>query len=292
VYHKTVGYRVFNIFNHLLLIVVSLLCILPLVHVLAVSFSGKAAATANIVNLWPVDFTLESYAKTIDNPAFIKALLYSIYRTVLGTAIGMTVIVFAGYALSRRNTAFKSRNVYMWFFVFTMLFSGGLVPGYILITNLQLINTIWALVLPMALSVYNMILLLNFFRTIPAELEEAAVIDGAGLFRTMFSIHLPVSMPALATITLFTLVGHWNSWFDGLIYMMDTSKYPLATFLQTVVVQQDFSKMSINPQDMENLSQRTVKSAQIFIGALPVLIIYPFLQKYFVKGIVLGAVKE
>ncbi len=291
-YHKTVGYRVFNIFNHLLLIVVSLLCILPLVHVLAVSFSGKAAATANIVNLWPVDFTLESYAKTIDNPAFIKALLYSIYRTVLGTAIGMTVIVFAGYALSRRNTAFKSRNVYMWFFVFTMLFSGGLVPGYILITNLQLINTIWALVLPMALSVYNMILLLNFFRTIPAELEEAAVIDGAGLFRTMFSIHLPVSMPALATITLFTLVGHWNSWFDGLIYMMDTSKYPLATFLQTVVVQQDFSKMSINPQDMENLSQRTVKSAQIFIGALPVLIIYPFLQKYFVKGIVLGAVKE
>ena len=291
-YHKTVGYRVFNIFNHLLLIVVSLLCILPLVHVLAVSFSGKAAATANIVNLWPVDFTLESYAKTIDNPAFIKALLYSIYRTVLGTAIGMTVIVFAGYALSRRNTAFKSRNVYMWFFVFTMLFSGGLVPGYILITNLQLINTIWALVLPMALSVYNMILLLNFFRTIPAELEEAAVIDGAGLFRTMFSIHLPVSMPALATITLFTLVGHWNSWFGGLIYMMDTSKYPLATFLQTVVVQQDFSKMSINPQDMENLSQRTVKSAQIFIGALPVLIIYPFLQKYFVKGIVLGAVKE
>lgn len=291
-YHKTAGYRVFNIFNHVLLIGLSLLCILPLVHVLAVSFSGKAAATANIVNLWPIDFSLESYAKTIDNPAFIRALLYSLYRTVLGTAVGMTVIVFAGYALSRRNAAFKTRNIYMWFFVFTMLFSGGLVPGYILITNLKLIDTIWALVLPMALSVYNMILLLNFFRAIPKELEEAAVIDGAGIFRTLFSIHLPVSMPALATITLFTLVGHWNSWFDGLIYMMDTKKYPLATFLQTVVVQQDFSKMSINPQDMENLSQRTVKSAQIFIGALPVLIIYPFLQKYFVKGIVLGAVKE
>jgi putative aldouronate transport system permease protein len=167
-----------------------------------------------------------------------------------------------------------------------------LVPGYILITDLHLINTIWALVLPSALSVYNMILLMNFFRTIPAELEEAALIDGAGLFRILFSIHLPVSMPALATITLFTLVGHWNSWFDGLIYMMDTKKYPLATFLQTVVVQQDFSKMSINPKDMENLSQRTVKAAQIFIGALPILIIYPFLQKYFVKGIVLGAVKE
>jgi len=291
-YHKTAGYKAFNIFNHLFLLSLSILCILPLWHVLAVSFSGKSAATANIINLWPVDFTLESYAKTINNPAFIRALLYSIYRTVLGTALSMSVIVFAGYALSKRIAAFKSRNVYMWFFVFTMLFSGGLVPGYILISNLHLINTIWALVLPMALSVYNMILLMNFFRNIPAELEEAALIDGAGLFRILFSIHLPISMPALATITLFTLVGHWNSWFDGLIYMMDTKKYPLATFLQTVVVQQDFSKMSINPEDMENLSQRTVKSAQIFIGALPILLVYPFLQKYFVKGIVLGAVKE
>lgn len=291
-YYKTNGYKVFNTFNHIFLISLSLLCLLPLLHVFAVSFSGKIAANANLVNFLPVDFTLESYQKTIDNPAFIRAMFYSLYRTILGTAIGMAVIILSGYALSKRYTEFKSRNVYMWFFVFTMLFSGGLVPGYILITNLHLIDTIWALVLPMALSVYNMILLMNFFRTIPAELEEAALIDGAGLFRILISIHLPVSMPALATITLFTLVTHWNSWFDGLIYMMDTKNYPLATFLQTVVVQQDFSKMSINPQDMENLSQRTVKSAQIFIGALPVLIIYPFLQKYFVKGIVLGAVKE
>lgn len=291
-YYKSNGYKVFNVFNHLFLITMSLICILPLLHVFAVSLSGKSAATANIVNLWPVDFTLESYQKTVDNPAFIKALLYSVYRTVLGTGIGMAVIIFAGYALSKQYKEFKSRNGYMWFFVFTMLFSGGLVPGYILITNLGLINTIWALVLPPALSVYNMILMMNFFRTIPGELEEAALIDGAGLFRILFYIHLPISMPALATITLFTLVGHWNSWFDGLIYMMDTSKYPLATFLQTVVVQQDFSKMSINPEDLENLSQRTVKAAQIFIGALPILLVYPFLQKYFVKGIVLGAVKE
>lgn len=291
-YYKSNGYKVFNVFNHFFLITMSLICILPLLHVFAVSLSGKSAATANIVNLWPVDFTLESYQKTVDNPAFIKALLYSVYRTVLGTGIGMAVIIFAGYALSKKYKEFKSRNGYMWFFVFTMLFSGGLVPGYILITNLGLINTIWALVLPPALSVYNMILMMNFFRTIPGELEEAALIDGAGLFRILFYIHLPISMPALATITLFTLVGHWNSWFDGLIYMMDTSKYPLATFLQTVVVQQDFSKMSINPEDLENLSQRTVKAAQIFIGALPILLVYPFLQKYFVKGIVLGAVKE
>jgi putative aldouronate transport system permease protein len=291
-YYKSTGYRWFSVCNHAFLILMSLLCVMPLLHVLAVSFSGASAATANIVNLWPVDFTLESYQKTINNPAFVRALLVSVFRTVFGTAIGMAIIIFAGYALSKRYPEFKSRNGYMWFFVFTMLFSGGLVPSYILITNLKLIDTIWALVLPGALSVYNMILLMNFFRTIPMELEEAALIDGAGLFKILFHIHLPISLPALATITLFTLVGHWNSWFDGLIYMMKPENYPLATFLQTVVVQQDFSKMSINPKDLENLSQRTVKAAQIFIGALPILMVYPFLQKYFVKGIVLGAVKE
>lgn len=291
-YHKTLAYRWFNAFNQLLLIIVSLLCILPLLHVFAVSLSGKAAATANIVNLWPIDVTFESYLKTVNNPSFIRSLLFSLYRTILGTGIGMVVTVFAGYALSKKYTEFKSRNVYMWFFVFTMLFSGGLVPNYILITNLGLINTIWALVLPAALSVYNMILLMNFFRAIPVELEEAAVMDGAGIIRILFKIHLPMSMPALATITLFTLVFHWNSWFDGLIYMMDSNKYPLATFLQTIVVQQDFSKISIDPKDLENLSQRTVKAAQIFIGALPILLVYPFLQKFFIKGIVVGAVKE
>ncbi|MBD0384426.1 carbohydrate ABC transporter permease [Paenibacillus sedimenti] len=291
-YHKTTAYRWFNAVNQLFLIGISLLCILPLMHVLAVSFSGKAAATANMITLWPVDFTVESYLKTVNNPNFIQSLFYSVYRTVLGTGIGMAVTVFAGYALSKTYLEFKSRNAYMWFFVFTMLFSGGLVPNYILITNLGLINTIWALVLPSALSVYNMILLMNFFRTIPAELEEAATMDGAGIIRIFFKIHLPISMPALVTITLFTLVFHWNSWFDGLIYMMDTDKYPLATFLQTIVVQQDFSKISIDPKDLENLSQRTVKSAQIFIGALPIMLVYPFLQKFFIKGIVVGAVKE
>ncbi|MCL6458612.1 MAG: carbohydrate ABC transporter permease, partial [Gorillibacterium sp.] len=177
-YHKSNGYRIFNIGNLLFLIITSLICILPLVHVLAVSFSGKSAATANLVNLWPVDFTLEAYEKTINNPAFIRSLLYSVFRTVLGTGIGMGLIILTGYALSKNYREFKSRNTYMWFFVFTMLFSGGMVPSYILISKLGMINSIWALVLPGALSVYNMILLMNFFRAIPKELEEAALIDG------------------------------------------------------------------------------------------------------------------
>ncbi|MBO1515305.1 carbohydrate ABC transporter permease [Metabacillus bambusae] len=288
-YHKTIGYKWFSVFNHIFLITMAILCVLPLIHVLAVSFSGKAAASANIINLLPVDFTLDAYEKTLTNPQFTQALFNSFYRTVLGTFIAMSVTIFAGYALSKE---FKSRNYYMWFLVFTMLFSGGLVPNYILISNLNMIDTVWALVLPGALSVFNLILLMNFFRTIPISLEEAARIDGAGFFKILFKIYLPLSMPGIATVALFTMVGHWNSWFDGLIYMMKAENYPLATFLQTIVVQQDMSKISADPSLLENLSQRTVQAAQIFIGALPILLVYPFLQKYFVKGIVLGSVKE
>lgn len=288
-YHKTLGYRCFNVINHIFLIAMAILCILPLIHVLAVSFSGKEAATANIINLIPVDFTTEAYEKTLDNPLFLQTLFNSVYRTVLGTFISMAVMILAGYALSKE---FKGRNFYMWFVVFTMLFSGGMIPTYILISNLHLTNTVWALVLPGAVNAFNLILLMNFFRTIPKSLEEAALIDGAGFFRILFQIYLPLSMAGIATITLFTMVFHWNSWFDGLIYMRETAKYPLATFLQTIVVQEDLSQISTNPEDLANLSQRTVKSAQIFIGALPILLVYPFLQKYFVKGVVVGSVKE
>jgi putative aldouronate transport system permease protein len=291
-YYKTRSYRIFSFFNYALLIGISILCLIPLIHVLAVSFSGKAAANANLVGLIPVDFTFDAYTKTIANENFIRSIWVTLQRTVIGTVFSMVVIILAAYALSKENSNFKRRNVYVWIFVFTMLFSGGLVPMYILIQKLNLMNTIWVLILPGAVSVWNLILLLNFFRAVPKEMEEAAFIDGAGHFRTLLSIYLPVSMAAIATLSLFTLVGHWNSWFDGLLFMTNHKNYPLATFLQSVIVQQDFSKVTVRPEDLENISQRTVKAAQIFIGMAPILIIYPFLQKFFVKGIVLGAVKE
>ncbi|MDQ6421570.1 carbohydrate ABC transporter permease [Paenibacillus sp. LHD-117] len=288
-YHKTYGYRVFSAFNHLFLIALSVLCILPLIHLLAVSFSGPAPANAGLVTFWPKDFTLEAYYKTFENPNFMKSAWMSVQRTVLGTALSISVTACAAYALSK-EFIFKGRNFYMWYFIFTMLFSGGIIPSYILITKLGLINTLWALVLPGLVGVYNIILMLNFFRNIPRELEEAAVIDGANHFQTFFRIYLPISLPSIATITLFIIVGHWNSYFDGLIYMREVEKLPLATLLQTIVVQTDFTNM--DPETIKNLSQRTVKSAQIFISLIPILVIYPFLQKYFVHGIVLGAVKE
>ncbi|MGO4546950.1 carbohydrate ABC transporter permease [Paenibacillus sp. 2TAB23] len=291
-YHKSPSYRIFNTFNTILLIVLSLLCIIPLLHVFAVSLSAKAAADANIVGLWPVDFTLEAYKKTTSNPIFLNSMWIAVKRTAIGTALTLFLSFLAAYPLSKENNAFRGRNVYAWLFVFTMLFNGGLVPFYMVIQKIGLMDNFWVLVLPGAVNVFLTILMLNFFRGVPKELEEAALIDGAGHFRTLFSIYLPVSLPAIATLALFSMVFHWNSWFDGLLYIGDPKNYPLATFLQTVIIQRDMSSMSINPADLALISQKTVKSAQIFIGALPILIVYPFLQKFFVKGLVMGSVKE
>ncbi|HZG85901.1 carbohydrate ABC transporter permease [Paenibacillus sp.] len=290
-YYKSLQYRIFNAFNMTGLALLALLCVIPLVHVLAVSFSAKAAADANLVGLWPVDFTLEPYKKTVNNPAFLGALWVSVQRTVLGTALTLFLAFLAAYPLSKEESAFKGRTAYAWIFVFTMVFNGGLVPFYIVIQKIGLMGSFWSLVLPAAVNVYLTILMLNFFRGVPKDLEEAALIDGAGHFRTLFSIYLPISMPAIATLALFSMVFHWNSWFDGLLYV-GKDQYPLATYLQTVIITRDMSDMSISPKDMELLSQKTINAAQIFIGALPILLVYPFLQRFFVKGLVLGSVKE
>ncbi len=291
-YYKTTGYRIFNVFNIALLILLAVMCIVPLIHVLAVSFSSKAAADANLVGLWPIQFSVEAYKKTMFNPVFLHSIWISVLRTVIGTAITLFLTFLAAYPLSKEESVFKGRTIYSWLFVFSMVFTGGLVPFYIVIQKLGLIDSFWVLVLPGAVNTFLVILMMNFFRGIPKELEEAAFMDGAGPFRTLFTMYLPISMPSIATITLFSMVFHWNSWFDGLLYLNNSNQFPLATFLQTVIIQQDMSSMSASPKEMELISQTTVKAAQIFIGAAPILIVYPFLQKFFVKGMTLGSVKE
>ncbi|NMO94714.1 carbohydrate ABC transporter permease [Paenibacillus lemnae] len=292
-HYRSTSYRIFTTANTILLTFLAILCILPLVHVLAVSLSSSTAADANLVKLWPMGFTTEAYKVTLSNELFVNSFGISVLRTVLGTLISLLLSVMVGYALSKESEHFRGRNFYAWFLVFTMLFSGGLIPGYIVVQKLGLINSIWSLILPGALSVYNTILLLNFFRSsVPKALEEAAFIDGAGHFRTLWKIYLPISLPSLATISLFTMVGHWNAWFDGLIYMTDSSRYPMSTLLQTIVVQRDLSSMSVSADEVQALSNRTVKTAQIFIATIPIIAVYPFLQRFFVKGIVLGSVKE
>ncbi|RKP54088.1 carbohydrate ABC transporter permease [Cohnella endophytica] len=291
-YHKTASYRVFNVINTTILLLLALMCIVPLVHVFAVSFSAKAAADGNLVGLWPVNFSVEAYKKTIDNPVFLGSLLIAVKRTVIGTLLILFVACLAAYALSKENVQFKGRSIYAWLFIFTMIFNGGLIPFYIVIQKLHLMDSFWVLILPGAVNVWLTILLMNFFRGIPKELEEAALIDGSGQFGILFRIYLPLSLPALATLGLFAMVWHWNSWFDGLLYLSKKEQYPLATYLQTVIVSRDLSSMSFSKEEFDLLSQKTINAAQIFIGALPILIVYPFLQRFFVKGLVMGSVKE
>ncbi len=291
---RATGWRIsFNLFNYTFLCLLAVLCLLPLVHVLAVSFSANHAASAGIVKLWPVDFTTTSYSYVLGKQEFVRSLLVSVKRVILGTIVNMLMTVLLAYPLSKESATFKSRTVYVWILVITILFSGGLIPYYMVIKSVGLLDSIWALVLPGAVPVFNVILLLNFFRGLPKELEEAAFIDGAGYFRTLAKIILPLSTPSLATILLLTVVTHWNSWFDGLILMNSPEHYPLQSYLQTIIIQKDFSELTdLNAEALRDISDRTVKAAQIFMGALPILVVYPFLQKYFMKGIMLGSVKE
>jgi putative aldouronate transport system permease protein len=291
-YHKTLPYRIFSVFNTAFLSALAVICVIPLLHVLAVSLSSKAAADGNLVGLWPVDFSLEAYKATINNPYFLGSVWISVMRTVLGTALILLVTVLAAYPLSKETREFRGRPVYAWAFVFTMIFNGGLVPFYILILKLGLMNKFAVLIIPAMVNVWLIVLMMNFFRGVPRALEEAAFIDGASHFGVLFRIYLPLSLPALATLGLFAGVWHWNSWFDGLLYLSRKEDYPLATYLQTVIVSRDMSSMNFTIEEMQLLSQKTINAAQIFIGALPVLLVYPFLQRYFIKGLVLGSVKE
>ncbi|WP_309119977.1 carbohydrate ABC transporter permease [Paenibacillus sp.] len=289
----SVGRRVFTIFNYTFLVVLSLLCVVPLVHVFALSLSSNAAATAGMVKLWPVEFTLKSYEFVLNRPEFVRSLWVTIQRVAIGLPLNLLLTVLIAYPLSKESAKFKPRTAYVWFFVFTMLFHGGLIPSYMTIRSTGLLDSIWALILPGAVPVFNVVLLLNFFRGLPKELEEASFMDGAGHMRTLAQIYLPLSLPALATIALFTTVGHWNSWFDGLIYMNSPERYPLQSYLQTVIAQRDMTLASSTDLELlAEVSDRTVKAAQIFMGALPILMVYPFLQRFFMKGIVLGSVKE
>lgn len=283
---------VFTIVNSSFLILSALLCVIPLIHILAVSFSSSAAAAAGKVVFWPVEFTLNSYNYVAKRAAFWNSMFVSVERIALGGFVNLVLTILCAYPLSKEKSEFKFRSFYAWAFFITMLFSGGLIPWYIVIKEAGLLDSIWALVLPGAVPVFNVILLLNFFREIPKELSEAAFIDGAGHWTTLWKVYVPVSTPSLATITLFSLVGHWNSWFDGLVLMNNADNYPLQSYIQTIVVQRSYSMLSRQEiSELATISDKTLRSAQIFLGSLPIILVYPFLQKYFVKGIVLGGVK-
>jgi len=231
----------FNFVNYGFLTLMSLLALFPFLNVLALSLSNKTAAAAGLVKLWPVDFTLSSYQFVFLRHEFFTALGITLERVLLGTALSMLISVLAAYPLSKEERAFPGRTLYAWIFVFTILFNGGLIPWYMTIKMTGILDSVWALVLPGAVQVFNCLLLLNFFRGLPKALEEAAFVDGANHWTTLGRIFVPLSTPVLATVTLFTVVGHWNSWFDGIVLMNSPSHYPLQSYLQTVVVKMNTS---------------------------------------------------
>ncbi len=289
---QTKGQKIFGVFNYMFLSLVCVLCLVPFIHIVALSLSDNAAVAGGLVKMWPVRFTAEPYLYVLDRDAFWRAFAITLKRAAIGTSLNLLLVILLAYPLSKDREKLRTRTLYVWFFFFTMLFNGGLIPSYILIKELGIMDTIWALILPGAVSVFNLILMLNFFRQVPEELEDAANIDGAGHWRTLWQIYVPVSMPAVATITLFCLVAHWNAWFDGLIYMRNAVNYPLQSYLQTVVVEFNFQTMSASEAErLAKLNNRSVKSAQMIVAAIPILLVYPFLQKYFVSGIKLGSVK-
>ncbi len=285
--------EVFQIINFIFMFSITMLCLLPIMNIIAISFSSEAAVAAGEVAFWPRGFTTAAYEFLAQKTEFWQAMGVTLKRVILGGSLTMLVTLLTAYSLSKDEKDFRGRTAFVWIFFFTSLFSGGLIPGYILITQLGMMNSIWALVLPAGVQVFNIVVLLNFFRQIPKALEEAAIMDGANHFSILFRIFIPNSLPAIATITLFVVVGHWNSWFDGLLYMDFPKNYPLQTYLQTMIISKDFSMVTGNDiVGISNISEKTIQSAQIFVGALPIMLVYPFLQKYFVKGLIIGSVKE
>lgn len=290
--HRSTTDRIVDYLITALLILVGVTALLPLVNTLAISLSDKAAVSGGMVGLWPVGFNLDAYGFILRDDKFWQAFGVSVLRVLLGGMLNFVLAVMTAFPLSRSTRAFPARDLFMWFFVFGMILNVGIVPWYLTVSSYGLLDTIWALVLPGAVPIWSVIILMNFFRSIPKELDEAARIDGATPWQLLWSIYLPTSLPALATITLFSIVGHWNSFFDGLILMNNPNNYPLQTYIQQLVIADRPALHGGQAALMAQLSNNTLNAAKLFVAMIPILLVYPFLQRYFVRGIMLGAVKE
>lgn len=276
--------------------IVLVLTLYPLIYVLSASFSDPVSVTTGKVTLLPVQPTLDGYATIFQYGPIWLGYRNTLFYTIVGTLINMAVTLPCAYALSRRD--FVGRNVLSIFFAFTMFFSGGLIPTYLVVKQLKMLNTVWALLLPTAMSVWNMIIARTYFQnSILAGLEEAATIDGCSNLKLFFQIILPLSQPIIAVLILYYAVGHWNEYFNALIYLNDQNIYPLQLILRNILLlDQMFDMMDSDPearQEMMRLLQmkESMKFGIIVLSTLPVMVLYPFLQKFFVKGVMIGAIK-
>ncbi len=289
----TTGDKVFEAVNMTLLVIIGAMMLFPFLNMAAKSFSGDTAILGGKVLFWPVGFQTGTYRYVMNQPQFWNSFRISIIITLAGTAGAMVITCLTAYPLSK--TWLYGRKFLVLLFVFCMLFSGGMVPSYLLMRTLGMVNTIWVLIIPGMLGIYNMILLKNFFEEIPEAIEESAQLDGAGPLRTLVSVVLPMSLPAIATIGLFYAVGYWDNYMTGLLYITTPSLRPLQQYLYQVVTEalQVDPSVTLTMDSMENNSLNTdaIRSATIMLSCVPIMCVYPFLQKYFVKGLRVGSVK-
>ena len=289
--NSTTGERIFYFMNGLLLLLLGLSCVLPLLHIAAMSLSDKHSIASGAVSFWPVNFDVSAYHALIAETPVLRSFRNSLTITVVGTVLNMAFTILAAYPLSK--TYFIGRSFFSFLIIFTMLFSAGIIPMYLLLKALGLLGTYGALWLPGLVSVWNLMVLRSFFEAMPEELEEAARIDGCSEWRLIWQIALPLSMPALAALSLFYAVGHWNAFMNVLIFINDSSLFNLSVLVQQMIMNQTLMQELVNvqPDLAMALTPEGVQAAGIIVMTIPMLLVYPFLQKYFVKGVMIGAVK-
>ncbi|GAA3409593.1 carbohydrate ABC transporter permease [Paenibacillus hodogayensis] len=287
---SSLGERIFTIFNYLLFTLLGLTTIFPFFNLIAKSLSSEHAVISGMVNIIPIDLQFGTYRYVIEDSLFLNSMRVSLTVTVVGSVLALLMTTLAAYPLSKPRL--RGRKFFILMYIFTMLFSGGLIPVYLLMSNLHLLNKLPVLFLPAMINVYNMLIIKNFFEGLPDSLEESAKIDGASNLRILFGITIPLSLPVLATITLFYAVQFWNDYFNALIYINNPMLKPMQLYLKELFVTSSDAFLRDNIDAAMNVSPQSIQAASIMLGTLPILIVYPFLQKYFVKGTLTGSVKE
>jgi len=273
-----------------IIFVLALSCLLPFMHVLAISISGNAPVMARQVNLLPIDVNFEAYLSVFRDGQMLYSLWYTVRMTVIFVIIGMFVTICAAYPLSIKGL--RGRTLFAFIFMFTMLFGAGLIPDFLLFRDLGLINTMWVLILPPAFAPFNILIMRTYFQsTIPESLYEAAELDGSGRIRTLFSIVLPLSKPILATIGLFFAVGRWNAFGDAMFFVTDRSLMPLQLILRNMILAEGFEQMTLHEATITVTTPEVLQAAMIMFATIPIIMVYPFIQKYLIKGVMIGAVK-
>ncbi|KRE86314.1 ABC transporter permease [Paenibacillus sp. Soil766] len=284
----TVGEKIWQVVVYSILVILALLCLLPFLYVVAVSVTPESEVVRKGIVIIPETFTFLAYKEVFISHGIGQAYKITLFRTIVGTALNVIFTVAAAYPLSKKYL--PGRSTFLIFIVFTMMFSGGLIPSYLLIRSLGLLNSPWVLIIPHLISAFNLVIIKGFFEQLPPEIEESARVDGASELQSLWRIILPLSMPVLATISLFYAVGHWNSYFDAIVYLNDANLMPLQVVLRNILL----NISSQNADSMANsgtVSKFAVQMAAVVVTTVPILIVYPFMQKHFTKGVLMGSIK-